>query len=272
MSASICSGDAARAAYDAAAPVYDEFTSHHDYELWVPAILGLAARFGLRAGSVLDVGCGTGKSFEPYVTRGWDVVGCDVSPAMLSRARARAGGVVRLSLADARALPVLGRFDLVQALDDVVNYLAPDELAPFLRGARANLAPDGLLVFDLNTVRSYRSFFASTSVVEEPDAFIVWRGSATSGFAGGDVARAALDGFVRAAGDGCWRHVSGEHVQFHHPLDRVTSALSDAGLSLLGAFGQDYSCDFTADVDELRDTKALIIARRDGAPDLEEVT
>ena len=40
---------------------------------------------------VLDVACGTGKSFMPFLARGWDVTACDLSPAMLARAATVAG-------------------------------------------------------------------------------------------------------------------------------------------------------------------------------------
>src|SRR5919107_5351046 len=92
----------ARAAYDAFAPYYDRFTAHHDYDLWTSELLALAERHGLAGRRLLDVGCGTGKSFLPYLERGWAVTACDISPAMLTRAAAKAGGRVELAVADAR--------------------------------------------------------------------------------------------------------------------------------------------------------------------------
>jgi SAM-dependent methyltransferase len=74
---------------------------------------------------VLDVACGTGKSFRPLLRRGYEVTGCDISPPMLEQAPAGAPGV-RLVPADMRALPDLGAFDLVTCLDDALNYLARD--------------------------------------------------------------------------------------------------------------------------------------------------
>jgi ubiquinone/menaquinone biosynthesis C-methylase UbiE len=46
------------------------------------------ARFGDVSGRVLDVACGTGTNF-PYVPASADLVGIDVSPAMLEKARGR---------------------------------------------------------------------------------------------------------------------------------------------------------------------------------------
>src|SRR5215217_6758208 len=153
-----------RAAYDALAPVYDGLTAHHDHERWLTLLLGLARRHGLSGGRALDVACGTGKSFMPLVRRGFDVTACDLSPAMAARARRRARGHrVRVRVADMRGLPLLcERADLVTCLDDAVNYLLDGgELRAGLAGMCANLRPGGLLVFDVNTLATYRTVFCA---------------------------------------------------------------------------------------------------------------
>jgi ubiquinone/menaquinone biosynthesis C-methylase UbiE len=137
--------------YDAFAPFYDAFTSASDYENWTEQVLELAARHGLAGDRLLDLACGTGKSFLPFQSRGYRVTGCDSSRAMLAAAAAKAPDV-ELVCCDLRELPVLGSFDLVTCFDDSLNYLADvDELLCAFRGISANLARDGLLLFDLNT-------------------------------------------------------------------------------------------------------------------------
>ena len=41
----------AEVAYEAIAPVYDDFTAHHNYEAWIAMLLELAAENGLRKGA-----------------------------------------------------------------------------------------------------------------------------------------------------------------------------------------------------------------------------
>ena len=65
-------------AYERLAPVYDRFTADYDHDGWVARLLELARRHGLRGWRVLDIGCGTGKSFEPLVERGFEVTACDL--------------------------------------------------------------------------------------------------------------------------------------------------------------------------------------------------
>ena len=70
--------------------------------------------------------------------RGWEILGCDLTPAMLAEARAKFGDAVPLETADIRELPVFGEFELVWALNDVINYLVGDgDLERALKGMRA---------------------------------------------------------------------------------------------------------------------------------------
>ncbi len=87
---------AAATAYDALADTYDDLTKAYDYETWLSRLVAVAERHGLRGRRLLDVACGTGKSFAPMLERGYRVTGCDVSAGMLARARARGGSAVRL--------------------------------------------------------------------------------------------------------------------------------------------------------------------------------
>jgi SAM-dependent methyltransferase len=248
-------------AYDAMAPYYDRFTAHHDYELWVGGLLRLAYGHGLAGSRALDAGCGTGKSFLPLLARGFEVTACDGSPAMLEAAAAKAGAGVTLTCADLRELGTLGEFDLITCLDDVANYLTePDDLTSALRGLARNLRPGGMLVFDANTVATYRSFFAETIVIEEPGVLMLWRGHADDGFEPSELARATLDVFSES--DGCWARTTSDHEQRHHCLDTVLGSIADAGLRCLAVYGQDPAVNFYPVLEELDHSKAIYLVTR----------
>src|SRR4051794_28803452 len=56
--------DLAAEAYDGLAPAYDTFTAGHEYVRWLDYLEDLAVEHGLSGKALLDVGCGTGKSFS----------------------------------------------------------------------------------------------------------------------------------------------------------------------------------------------------------------
>jgi SAM-dependent methyltransferase len=258
----------ARVAYDALAPHYDDFTAHHDYEDWATTIERLARDHGLRGRRLLDVACGTGKSFLPFLDRGFEVTACDISPAMVEVAAAKAGDRARLEVCDMRALPGFGAFDLVCCLDDVINYLLnAEELVASFRGLARNLAPSGVLVFDANSLRTYRGFFASMTVLVGHERVLVWEGHAADTFAAGELAQATLEALNRAAGGG-WSRARSIHHQRHHDRATVETALRHAGLELAAVRGMRPDGSLTESFSELENSKAVYIARK-SAPEEE---
>jgi hypothetical protein len=179
---------------------------------------------------------------------------------------ARAGGRARVEVHDMRALPDLGEFDLVCCLDDGVNYLdSPAELVATFAGMRRNLAPDGVLVFDVNTLATYRSFFAGLSVVQAEGRVLVWEGRTPADLGEGGRAEATLEALVAGA-DGGWTRTASHHRQRHHPEATVTAALEAAGLLRAARYGMHLDGSVTDTLDELANSKAVYVARRASGP------
>jgi SAM-dependent methyltransferase len=179
MNAAWEGGDAARHTYEALAPSYDDFTLGYGYryETWTATLLARAEREGLRGNRLLDVACGTGFSFIPLLERGWQVTGCDISPAMVEAARGKVGDRAELQVADMRELPDLGEFDLVWSINSAMNYLlSTAELTAALAGMRRNLAPEGLVIFDLLALKTARTFFVGEFPVEREGKKFLWKG------------------------------------------------------------------------------------------------
>jgi SAM-dependent methyltransferase len=246
--------DDASAAYDAFAPIYDDFNRHNDYEMWLGVLLPELEKRGLRRGRVLDVGCGTGMAFGPLLRRGWEVWGCDASPGMLAQAKRKFGDAVPLEVADLRRLPRFGEFELVVALNDVVNYLTEDgDFEAALAGIRANLAPGGLALFDANSLNLFQRHFAEGESAEMNDRGRTWHGLSGTVEPGG-VCEA------RVSGDDVQTHV---HRQRHYPLEHVREAMGRTGLDCLAALGQqevEGRAVLVDPADEARDHKIVYIA------------
>jgi SAM-dependent methyltransferase len=247
--------DPAKQAYESIAGIYDEFTGANDYEMWFGKLLPPLEALGLRQGALLDVACGTGKAIAPMLRRGWTITACDISEAMVAKAREKFPEGVTFDVCDMRELPVYGSFELVWALNDPVNYLlGDDDLVPALRAMSTNLATDGLLVFDCNTRRLFRDLFSPGAPVDDGEDEAKW-----------DWKRLGGDGSLFAAeisGPGVEPHV---HQERHRPVEEVQTAMRAVGLTPLAAMGQSESeggLTLVDDYDEDRDQKIVHVARR----------
>lgn len=135
------------------ARAYDELTRQ---DWWRGQVRRLLDYVDVRRGPrrVLDLGCGPGVSalaLAEALPPGSEVVGVDLSPEMVARARAQLAARspllrgVHFLRADACRLPLrAGSFDLVTGHSFL--YLVPDRQSA-LREARRVLASDGALVF-----------------------------------------------------------------------------------------------------------------------------
>jgi len=108
-------------------------------------------------GSILEVGCGTGRILIPIARDGHTVIGLDASPGMLERCRAKLQGEpetvrrrVTLHQGDASGFDLGRPFDLVIAPFRVVQHLTTiDDQLRFLDSVARHLAPGGRLAFDV---------------------------------------------------------------------------------------------------------------------------
>ena len=145
------------------APVYDAFDGPRDD---LAAYLGIAGE--LRAGRVLDVGCGTGCLALLLAGTGRTVVGVDPAAASLEVAKSKAGSAaVTWINADARQIPA-GGADLAVMTGNVAQvFLGDEDWARVLRSVGAALRPGGYLVFETRRPerRAWEQWAADTGPV-----------------------------------------------------------------------------------------------------------
>jgi SAM-dependent methyltransferase len=250
------SGDAAFSTYERFAEIYNDFNHQNDYEMWLGRkLLPELERRGARKGRVLDVGCGTGRAFEPLLKRGWEIRGCDISPAMLAIARRQFPGV-ELEVADMRELPVYGEFELVLIMNDAVNYLIGEgEPERTMAAVRANLAPDGLVLFDSNSLEMYRLAYESVEdTVEKGGRTWTWTGL------GRDDGELPIYR-VEIAGDVDEPIVNEER---YFPIPEVEAAMEGGGLEVVAVLGQreeDEEVVLSEPADDEGDHKIVYIGR-----------
>ncbi len=119
--------------------------------------------------SLLDVGCGSGAFLEQLKnTNSLEILqGIDLSPVMVERTQYR--GI------DAHCIDLCkleGRFDLVTAVFDMVNYLSPKNLDNFLSCVADHLNEDGFFVFDINTLFGFEQVAVGAFIAEDTKRFV----------------------------------------------------------------------------------------------------
>lgn len=131
------------------AALYDTTYAEKDYAGEVDGIVGALHQYGVSSGTVLDLGCGTGRHAEYLSRAGFAVMGVDRSAPMLEKARSRLGQNVDLREGDIRTFRTDRRFDAVTMLFAVLGYqLENSDLEAALSTVRAHLQPGGLFVCD----------------------------------------------------------------------------------------------------------------------------
>ncbi|MYZ50411.1 class I SAM-dependent methyltransferase [Propylenella binzhouense] len=115
-----------------------------------PFYRGLAAETG---GPVLELACGTGRLTIPLAADGHEVVGVDLSPAMLDAAAGkarRAGAKVAFVCGDMERFALGRRFRLVLVSCNSLAHLRSNAaVLSCLARIRDHLAPGGRLAFDV---------------------------------------------------------------------------------------------------------------------------
>jgi SAM-dependent methyltransferase len=117
-----------------------------------PGLLNLFRQSGITEGLVVDLGCGSGIWAKELADSGYQVMGVDISPAMIELARQRVpeaafhvDSFVRFRMPSCRAVTALG--EVFNYLFDPNNSLGT--LRRVCKGVFEALTPRGLLVFDV---------------------------------------------------------------------------------------------------------------------------
>jgi SAM-dependent methyltransferase len=125
--------------------IYD--LENSDFEPDGPFILSLAKELG---GAVLELGCGTGRLTIPLAQSGVEIVGIDIVPSMVERAKQKAGELpIEWILADVRTVQLGRKFRLIFESGSVFRHMLtrPDQEA-YLARVWEHLEDDGRLIIN----------------------------------------------------------------------------------------------------------------------------
>ncbi len=136
--------------------LYDVFYQDKGYNVECDLVERIFREHGGDAvGTILDLGCGTGRHALALAERGYRVAGVDRSENMLAQAKEKArerslGTKVTWRQGDIRDLDMRAKFDAVLMMFAVLGYQHTNaDVLAALSVARKHLSAGGLLIFDV---------------------------------------------------------------------------------------------------------------------------
>ena len=185
---------------------------------------------GIKQGRVVELGCGSGILSGAMASAGFDVWGCDISPAMIRLARRRVpGGEFQVaSFVDVR----WGECVAVAAVGEIFNYLFDRrntlaKLARVFERVVQSLVPGGLFLFDVATPGRLGGATQATHMRNTEDWLCV---SQATEDAAKQQLRRQITTFTRRGQSGLYRRADEIHrLRLYRP-EELTSLLRQAGL------------------------------------------
>lgn len=224
-------------AYSSFAEVYDTFMDNVPYEEWAEYLAAILREYGIEDGLVLDLGCGTGSMTEKMAAKGYDMIGVDNSGEMLEIAmekKEKSGWDILYLMQDMREFELYGTVRGVISACDSVNYITDEkELEQVFRLVNNYLDPEGIFLFDMNTVHKYRDLMGDTTIAENrEEGSFIWDNSFDE--------EEGLNYYELAVflprEDGLYEKCEEVHCQKAYPQEEIESLIKEAGMDLLAVY------------------------------------
>lgn len=224
-------------AYTSFAQVYDLFMDDVPYRQWCGYLCSVLASHGIADGTVLDLGCGTGKLARLMAANGYDMIGVDSSPEMLCIAESQQDDPgekekILYVLQDMRELALPCAVRAVYSACDCINYIPdPDGLRAVFERVYRCLEPGGLFMFDMNTPYKYEYLLGDLTFAENrEEGSFIWENyfDSRKGVNEYDLTLFIPDGRGR------YEKFEEVHCQRCYALGDVRSLLEESGFAVIG--------------------------------------
>lgn len=217
---------------------YDALTANVSYDTVSQVLSSLLTRYGKSRGLLLDLACGTGSVSVRMAQKGYEVIGVDLSPEMLSEAQNKAysaGQNILFLCQDMTALDLYGTVDAAVCTLDGLCHL-PDEESVFAALQKVSLFmnPGGVFLFDVNSVYKHRAVLGNnTFVYDTDDVYCVWQNTLLSD---GVTVQMDLDFFEPVSDAGDYVRQSERFTERAYPRETLEAMLKKAGFTVLDVF------------------------------------
>lgn len=245
-------------AYTSFAQVYDLFMDNIPYEDWCQYLISLLKEYNIDKGLVLDLGCGTGKVTRILHENGYDMIGIDNAEEMLSVARENNEDVEEILylLQDMREFELYGTVKAVVSICDSVNYILEEEdLLQVFRLVNNYLDPNGIFIFDLNTLYKYQIILGETTIAENrQEGSFIWENYFDDQE---QINEYDLTLFIKE-GD-LFRKYEETHYQRAYEIETVKQLIEESGLEFLAVYDA-----FTREAPTQKSERVYFVAKEQG--------
>ncbi len=227
--------------YSVFARYYDSLTANIDYKKRADYFHSIIGKFKTTEGSILlDLACGTGSISEEMAKIGYDVIGVDYSDEMLGIALDKkfdSGLNIQYLCQDMRKLDLYGSMDVTICALDSINHLNNiKDVKKVFENVALFSEPDGLFIFDINTLYKHRNILANNTFTYETDkVFCVWENTLIPET---DEVKMNLE-FFELEENGLYSRSSDSFSEKAYSEDDIESLLKESGFEILGKFGDD---------------------------------
>ena len=227
--------------YSVFARYYDELTANIDYRKRAEYFHAIIRKFKTTKENILlDLACGTGSISEQMAKLGYDVIGVDYSEEMLGMAIEKkfdSGLPIQYLCQDMRNIDMFGTVDITICALDSINHLGSlDDVRKVFERVSLFAEPDGLFIFDVNTLYKHRKILAdNTFTYETENVYCVWENSLNRST---DEVKMNLEFFERLD-DGLYSRSSDSFSEKAYSEEELEKLLSETGFELLAKYGDD---------------------------------
>lgn len=217
---------------------YDALTANVSYDTVAQVLGSLLTRYGKGRGLLLDLACGTGSVSVRLAEKGYEVIGVDLSPEMLSEAQNKAyttGQNILFLCQDMTKLDLYGTVDAAVCTLDGLCHL-PNEESVFAALQKVSLFmnPGGVFLFDVNSVYKHRAVLGNnTFVYDTDDVYCVWQNTLLPD---GVTVQMDLDFFEPVSDAGDYVRQSERFTERAYPKETLEAMLKKAGFTVLDVF------------------------------------
>lgn len=241
----------------------------------------MAGNLSQERNSILELGCGTGTLTELLARKGYDMIGVDNAQEMLQIAmekRERSGLDILYLLQDMREFELYGTVGAVISVCDSLNYLLEeDDVLQTFRLVNNYLYPQGIFIFDFNTVYKYAVVIGDATIAENrEDCSFIWEnyyheeqeineydltvfvaGERMSSEEDETEAGERREGLCESARGKWFRRFQEVHYQRGYRLEQMCGLLTEAGLDFVEALDADTHREVTAESERI-----YVVARK----------